>query len=747
MEDVRPIETEDGMATVEGIVERVIYTNETNGYSVCELIVGEAEEITIVGTMPYVTQGDMISATGEWVVNPKFGRQFSVGYYERKLPSTEATILKYLSAGAIKGIGPKTAKTIVARFGEDTFDVMENHPDWLAQLPGISRKKASDIAATFREQYGMRQVMAFCREFFGPATSVRIYHRYGLSAIDTIRENPYVLCDDVFGVGFERADRVAKSLGMSPVSPYRIAAAIKYLCEYNAFQNGHVYLPEDKLVDGSIQMLSIGRNEAEDGLEALVRDGRAVREKHGGTPCIYLKKYYEAEKYVCQKLDLLDRMCTVFGDEDCSRMIDRIEQREGIEYERLQRRAILSSMKNGVLVLTGGPGTGKTTVVRAILSIFKDLEYSIALAAPTGRAAKRLSEVTQNEAKTIHRLLEMEYTEEAEPRFNRDENNPIDEKIVIVDEASMIDLLLMNALLRAMRPGSKLILIGDADQLPPVGAGYVLRDLIRSERFSTVILDKIFRQAQESLIVTNAHTINAGEYPELHDNKRDFFFIMRDSDEQTAKTVVDLCHIRLPKTYGDTVRDRIQVITPSRKGAAGTVMLNVMMQQALNPPAPNKREKRIRDVIFREGDKVMQIHNNYDLRWERVTNGIRQEGVGVFNGDIGIIRQVDNGGERLIIDFDERIVEYDFALIDELEHAYAITVHKSQGSEYPVIILPVYRSSPKLMTRNLLYTAVTRAEEMVIVVGTEDEVRNMVDNNRQAKRYSALSERLSEYAT
>ena len=426
-------------------------------------------------------------------------------------------------------------------------------------------------------------------------------------------------------------------------------------------------------------------------------------------------------------------------------MIEKIETEEGLTYARLQKKAIRSAMENGVMVLTGGPGTGKTTVVRAILRIFESMGLEIALAAPTGRAAKRLSAATQREAKTLHRLLEMEFTEDIEPRFRRNESHMLDEDVIVVDEASMVDLMLFSSLLKALHPGARLIIIGDADQLPSVGAGNVLQDLIESDRFSTIRLTEIFRQAKESLIVTNAHRINAGQYPELREKGRDFFFVEREDEEQTARTVADLYKNRLPRTYGEEMLKKIQVITPSRKGAAGTEPLNAMLQRLLNPPDSGKKETRQRGLIFREGDKVMQIKNNYDMEWERDTLAGKQSGVGIFNGDIGRILSIDIENSVMQIDFDERMVQYDFSLLDELEHAYAITVHKSQGSEYPVVILPVYRYSPKLMTRNLLYTAVTRAESMVVLVGSEREVRNMVDNNRRTKRYTGLHYFLSQY--
>ena len=743
--DAEAEKKDEALVSLEGVVEHIIYSNDANGYVVCELSLSDDTYVTAVGTMPYIAVGESVKAMGEWTVHPSFGRQFKVTYFEKQLPATASTILKYLSARTIKGIGPKTAKALVETFKEDTFDVIENHPDWLAQLPGISPKKAQEISDNFKEQFGIRSVMLFCQDFFGPSTAVRVYNRWGGGAVDVIKENPYLLCEEIYGVSFEKADNIAHSLGMKRNAQNRVMAAIRYLCSYNAFQNGHVYIPEDKLIPGTVQMLSIEQNDVEDALEALITEGKLIVEKIGNRRCIYLKEYYEAEKYVCRKMDLLEKTCPAEELREIDRWIQKIESEENIEYAKLQRRAITLALKSGVMVLTGGPGTGKTTVIRAVIRIFDEMGLSVALAAPTGRAAKRMSEATQTEAKTIHRLLEMEYADDLEPHFRRDENNLLDEDVIIIDEASMIDILLMHALLKAIRPGARLILIGDADQLPPVGAGYVLHDIIESDRFSTVQLTEIFRQAKESLIITNAHAINHGEKPDLKTKTRDFFFLPTASESETAETVANLCAVRLPRAYGESIRGEIQVITPSRKGGAGTEMLNQRLQEALNPPSAAKKEKKSRDVVFREGDKVMQIKNNYDIPWEREVMGKTQDGIGIFNGDIGTIVSINLSEETMLIDFDERKVTYEFSMLDELEHAYAVTVHKSQGSEYPVVILPVYPYTMKLLTRNLLYTAVTRAARMVIMVGDEETVYHMVENNRQTKRYTGLPYYLSQY--
>ena len=725
----------DALDMLEGTVEEITYQNAENGYTVCDLAVNGEELVTVVGVMPFLHEGEMIRVMGTWQTHPQYGKQFRTESFEKQLPESAASILKYLSSRAVKGIGPASAKKIVDRFAEDTFDVLENHPDLLAGIPGISRKKAEEISENFKRQFGIRSVMMFCRDFFGPATAVKVYNRWGGSAVDVIKENPYSLCDEIYGIGFERADRIARDLGIRQDSEYRIRAGIKYFLNYNAINNGHVFIPRPKLVAAAAQMLSVSEPQVEAGLTALENAGALVTVGTESYRCVYLKSYYEAESYTARKLDLLDKLCERVSVENVDRYISTIELEDGIEYASMQKKAIHSAMAGGVMILTGGPGTGKTTVIRALLRIFDSLGMDTALAAPTGRAAKKMSQATQREAKTIHRLLEMEYSGEDEPAFRRDADNLLDEDALIIDEASMIDISLMASLMRAVKPGARLILIGDADQLPSVGAGNVLRDVIASERFHTVKLNHVFRQADESLIITNAHAINHGEYPTLDSKRSDFFFVRRPNDEDIARTVVDLCLYRLPKTYGEDIRNRIQVISPSRKGTAGTIPLNALLQSALNPPAPTKREKKSRDVTLREGDRVMQVRNNYDISWKKDDGS---EGVGVFNGDIGIIVAIDASEETVTVRFDDRTVKYEFSQTDDLEHAYAITVHKSQGSEYPVVIIPMYRFAPQLMTRNLLYTAVTRAQNMVILVGREDVVMTMVDNNRQALRYTGL---------
>jgi exodeoxyribonuclease V alpha subunit len=717
-----------------GLVERIIFQSEQTGYTVCDLSDESGELLTLVGVMPFLTEGETIKAMGRWEVHSSYGRQFKVEYYEKELPSSIPAILKYLSSRAVRGIGPVTAERIVEKFGEDTFDVIENHPEMLADIQGISRKKAEEISETFRAQFGIRSVMMFCRDFVGPSAAVKIYQRWGGSAIDMIRANPYVLCDEIPGVGFVKADRIARSIGYAADSPDRLCAGIAYILRYNAETNGHVFLPEDKLIDVASRQLGADSEKVRAAMESLAADGRVARADVAGKSCIYLKYYHDAEHFIAKRLCDLDRFCTPLDTSDIDRHIGQLELEFDIKYAAQQRKAISAAMTHGVMVLTGGPGTGKTTVIRAVLTVFDRIGYEIALAAPTGRAAKRMSEATSREAKTVHRLLEMDFSDDDMPVFKRDEQTRLDEDVIIIDEVSMMDCLLMDALCKAIKPGARLILIGDSDQLPSVGAGNVLCDIIESGRFATVKLTEIFRQAGESLIVTNAHAINRGEYPNLESNRSDFFFLHRERDDEIARTIAELCAVRLPRRYGEEIRAGIQVITPSHKGAAGTAALNALLQSTLNPQAQGKREKKVRDVVFREGDRVMQVRNNYNIAWEKDSTS----GIGIFNGDTGIIESIDFAGECLTVNFDERIAVYDFTMLDELEHAYAITIHKSQGSEYPVVIIPSYGAAPQLLTRNLLYTAVTRAQEMVIIVGRPDIVSAMIDNNRLAKRYTGL---------
>ncbi len=742
--NAEPTADDAGLLRLTGSIEHVIYANEDNGFAICDLGTESGDLITITGTLPYVGEGDSVTVYGKWVHNPKYGRQFRVETCERQMPADANSMLRYLASGAIKGIGPKIAQRIVDEFGDETFDVIEHHPEWLANVSGISRKSAKSIGADFAEKAGIRSAMMFFRDFFGAAATVRIYKRYGGNAVELAKKNPYRLCEEIEGIGFERADRMARDLGLATDSEDRICSGICYLLSSNAQANGHVCLPRDKTVQGAARLLGVDETAVNDALELLLAREQVHAERLGGIELLYDKKQYENEKYIATKLLLLDRVCPAMETANIGAFIDREQAKTGVRYADLQRRAISDALENGVMLLTGGPGTGKTTVVRALLHIFSSMGLKIALTAPTGRAAKRLSESTSCEARTIHRLLEYGGEESGgRGRFMRDESNLLEENVLIVDEASMVDSLLMGALLRAVKPGSRLVLIGDADQLPSVGAGNVLRDLIDSGRFATVRLTEIFRQAQKSLIVTNAHAINRGELPRLDVKDNDFFFMPRSEDASITATVAQLCGIRLPRTYGAMATTGTQVIVPSRKGEAGTEHLNVVLQATLNPPSPEKREYRFREITYREGDRVMQVRNNYDMEWER-DNGMT--GAGIFNGDVGVIESIDPTDGNMRIRFEDRTVTYEFSLLEDLEPAYAVTVHKSQGCEYPIVILPLGNVPPMLRSRNLLYTAVTRAQCIVIVVGREDVLADMVRNNRQTMRYTGLSERLRREA-
>ncbi len=735
------VEADDGLIKLQGSVEHVIYSNEENGYTVADFGTDDDDLITITGIMPYVNEGDSLIVYGEWKHNPKYGRQFAVSEYERYMPANASAILRYLSSGAIKGIGKKTALKIVEQFGDETLDVLENHPDWLSDIPGISLKKAKQICEDFKAKAGIRSAMMFFRDFFGAAVTVKIYKRWGSACIDIAKANPYRLCDEIDGIGFERADSMAEKLGVDRNSEARLISGIAHVLKHNAAQNGHVCLPRDILVRASCSLLGADSESINMAVDDMIAMRRLKYSLFEGVTYLYDSYAYDCETYIAEKLDLLNKVCPAISLRDADYFIQKEERLSGISYATLQKKAITNALEYGVMLLTGGPGTGKTTIVKALIDIFRSMDMEVALAAPTGRAAKKMSEATSFEAKTIHRLLEFEYSSEDgdRPGFRRNENDLLDENVIIVDEASMIDNILMCSLLKAIKPGARLILIGDSDQLPSIGAGNVLRDLLDSERFATVRLNEIFRQAQESLIVTNAHKINRGEMPTMTVKNNDFFFLPRSTDNDIAYTVTDLCLNRLPKTYGEEARQGIQVITPSRKGTAGTENLNVLLQEALNPKAKNKKEYRHRERTFREGDRVMQIKNNYELEWYRDED---DQGTGIFNGDIGIVERIDVVSQIMEIRFDDRHVPYEFTNLDELEHAYAITVHKSQGCEYPFVIIPLYNAPPMLLTRNLFYTAVTRAKRMVILVGKSEIAERMVTNSHVGKRYTGLKNRL-----
>ena len=726
------------MEKVSGVVENVVYKNESNDYTVFEIVDGDNRLVTAVGVIPMVNEGETVVLEGQWTYHKEFGKQFSFVAYEKSLPKEIDGIIQYLSGKTIKGVGPITAVKIANRFGMDTFDVIENHPEWLTDISGITRKKAIAISESFRAQNELRGVMMFFKDFMGTGEITKVYKQLGASSVGVVRENPYILCNGDYGVSFEKADSIAASFGFAPDCSVRVISGIRYILGYNASVNGHTCLPREKLISAVAGLLSIDQSDVESKIDGFIKDGELYTYACDGIEYMMTPEVNYSEEYVAKKLKSLSREVIQLSSMDISSLIQKVETRMGVRYADRQREAIFRCMNGGVTIITGGPGTGKTTIVKGIISIFNDLDLKTALAAPTGRAAKRMSEATGEEAKTIHRLLEMERGVDDELKFNRNARNPLDEKVIIVDEASMIDLSLMSALVHALKRGSRLILIGDADQLPSVGAGNVLDDLILSGMIDTVRLTEIFRQSKESLIVTNAHRINSGDTPILNVTDNDFFFVRREQERDISDTVASLITERLPRTYGDAIRDRIQVISPSKKGAGGVELLNNALQARVNPAAAFKKEKSSHGVVFREGDRVMQTVNNYDVEWEK--NGL--SGFGIFNGDIGVIESIDYKQETINIWFDDRFVRYDFENLDQLELSYAITVHKSQGSEYPVVIIPMYSCAPMLMTRNLLYTAVTRAKQMVILVGRSDIPERMAMNNREILRYTTLSSRL-----
>ncbi len=726
---------------LQGTISAVIYQNYDNGYSVLRLGCDDGQTVTVVGTIPLPAVGEKLMVTGKWSSHQSYGKQFEAEFLERLLPQTGAEILSYLSSRVIKGVGPVTAGRIVQCFGAQTLQIIEQEPHRLAEVPGISAAKAKTIGEEFRLQMGMRHLMEFFTLHHLPAElAVQTYKRYGESAIDLLYDDPYLLMDEGLEAPFGAVDRFAIEMGIAGDDPRRVEAGILFELTYN-LSAGHSFLPEEKLIVATTQLLNVEFSAVAEGISRLIEGEKLVRDTLAGITVDYLPALYVAERYTGRRL--LEFAKKQFPlPARWKQMLQKAQRSSGITYSQQQIEAIEESLCSGLLLITGGPGTGKTTILNGILSLYSQMDLTVVLAAPTGRAAKRLTEVTGEEASTIHRLLEAGIDPHSGKMFfARDEENPLKVDAVIVDEMSMVDIQLLGSLLRAIPSGKRLILVGDPDQLPPVGPGFPFSDCLRSKVLPAVQLTEIFRQAQESLIVMNAHRINCGQMPELRDRTRDFFFLPCRSEEEVAQTVAGLCTTRLPKNMG-IPSDQIQVLTPTRKGAVGTWGLNGLLQSQLNPPHPTKKERKFGEFSFREGDRVMQIRNNYDIMWK--TKDSATIGTGIFNGDIGTVTAIDFNEETLTVVFDGREAQYDFAQLNELEPAYAMTVHKSQGSEYRAVVLCAWNGSPYLLSRSVLYTAVTRAKELLIIVGREETIAAMTQNAKVGRRYSGLKLRLQE---
>ncbi len=724
---------------IEGAVSAVIFQNEENGYTILKLDV-HGEEVTVVGPMTGVAPGEYLSIRGRWTRHPTYGPQMKAEVVDRRLPQSMKEIFHYLSSGAIKGVGRTTARLIIEEFGEDSLTVIEEDPEQLTKIKGITKKRARQIGEVFRQQMGTRRLMEFLTEHQLPLELAALLRRaYGDVALEVVKANPYLLVNEEFEVEFSQADALALSLGVGQSDPLRLEAGLLFELAHNNYSNGHTFLPQRKLVEATSVLLEVSGELLEDCLETLIRRGEADCERVAGQEAVYLPALYEAETYIAQRILEMSR-AELLPPEGLDKLVRRIEREQGLSYAPQQREAVELAAGRQVMLLTGGPGTGKTTCLRGVLALFEMMGLDTALAAPTGRAAKRLGELCDTEASTIHRLLETGF----DPRsgrliFTRNSYDPLKADAVIVDETSMVDVPLMAALLDALGDDCRLVLVGDPDQLPSVGPGSLFADLIRSGVVPTVRLTEIFRQAAQSAIIRNAHLINCGQVPDLRRNEGDFFCLARRDPEAVLDTVVDLCRRRLPERMGIPA-DQIQVLSPTRRRGTGTKALNQVLQAALNPPLEGKGERRFGDWVFRAGDRVMQVRNNYDILWRE--EGGTDSGMGMFNGDIGVIRSIEK--EVITVDFDGKVVEYSPDMLGELEPAFAVTVHKAQGSEYRAVILAALEGAPMLMTRGVLYTAVTRARELFIVVGDPAAVAGMVNNNRQTRRYSGLRARLTE---
>lgn len=730
---------------IEGTVTAVIFQNDENGYSVIRMKYA-GEQVTAVGVMPGVCVGIQVALEGNWTSHPTYGPQFKAEHMEQSLPTETDSIFEYLSSGIVKGIGPRLAQRLTDRFGSRTLEVLESQPEELAKMKGISRKKALAIQSEFLKRAGMRSLLEFLTAHaMPPELGVKLWRQYGKDALDIIRSDPYVLVDEELGVRFGEADRLAAAIGVTADDPQRIEAGIAYVLTHN-LDLGHVFLPEEKLLAAARQLLTTSETEVtadmlREGLERLALRGDVQREDIAGVHAVYRGDLYDAETAVARRVAEMCRR-ELHPPERLDSIIEKIQREQGIAYARQQREAVAMAARVQMMLLTGGPGTGKTTSLRGILELFEAMGLETALAAPTGRAAKRLGELCGTEATTIHRLLEAGYDPETgRLAFTRDEDEPLTADAVIVDEMSMVDIPLMASLLAALKNDCRLVLVGDPDQLPSVGPGQLFDHLIRSGMVPMVRLTEIFRQAQQSAIVMNAHMVNQGQLPPLRNQRAtDFFFLRRGDGQAAVDTILELCRSRLPERMGIPA-DQIQVLSPTRKYITGTANLNQSLQAVLNPPEPGKAERKFGSVTFRVGDRVMQVKNNYDVMWRE--EGGLTGGMGIFNGDIGVITEISDRGELVTVNFEGRVVEYTADMLPELELAYAMTVHKAQGSEYRAVILAAYSGAPMLLTRGVLYTAITRAKELLIIVGKEEILMKMVQNDRQARRYSGLRARLA----